>query len=152
MAKNVEIGFVIGAALAGSFAGTFGKAGQSIGQLQKQAASLQKVSGQIEAYQKLSGAIAKDQTAMAQAQVQVKNLEDKLGTISTKTAELKNHYRDSEAQVAKFQTELIHNSDAYKLAQLNVQNLANQIKNSNAPTGELQKKYAAAQEQAALNL
>lgn len=64
MAKAVEITFAIGAALAGSFAGTFGKAGKALADFQKQAEQMQKQSAQIESYQKMQDALGKNNAEM----------------------------------------------------------------------------------------
>ena len=53
MSSNYQLSFVIGAAIAGGFAGAFGKAGNALGELQKRASALSKTAGQVESYQKL---------------------------------------------------------------------------------------------------
>ena len=147
MGKSVEITFAIGAALSGGFTGAFGKAGQALGELQKQAADLQKVSGQVESYQKMQGAIASNESAVASMRQQAQSLDAQITASKANTGELSTQYRAAQQEVERLNAAHVRNNDAYKAAQLNVQSLSNQIKASTGPTDELQLKYAKAQEE-----
>ena len=148
MAKAVEITFAIGAALTGGFSGAFGKAGQALGELQKQATSLQKVSGQIESYQKMQGAIAENEAAMASMRQQAQSLDTQITASKANTSELNTQYRSAQQEVDRLSSVFVRNTDAYKAATLNVKSLENQILSSKQPTAELQAQYVKAQEEA----
>ena len=87
--KMVEMTFAIGATLAGSFSGAFGKAGQALGALQKQTSGLQKVSGQISSYQKMQQAVGKGAEKLNAARMRVKELGQQMKAAGTPTAALK---------------------------------------------------------------
>ncbi len=146
--KMVEMTFAIGAALTGGFSNAFGKAGQALGELQKQSTQLQQVSGQIDGYQKMNDAITKNQAAMVEAQNQAKALETQIASSTQKTAMLKSQYGEAQAEVERLNAVLVRNKDAYRAAQLNVQSLERQIRSSKTPNAELQRQYAAAQAEA----
>ena len=148
MAKAMEITFAIGAALTGGFSGVFGKAGQSLQQLQTQAKALQATSGQIGDFQKMQAAIKGNQQAMLAAQTQARSLDGQINSSKQKTAELQAQYRASKEEIARLSAELGRNKDAYSAAQLNVESLKRQIQKSTGPTDELQEKYKKAQEEA----
>ena len=148
MAKAVEITFAIGAALTGGFTGAFGKAGQALGELQKQTASLQQVSGQIESYQKMQGAMADNEAAVASMRQQAQSLDTQIAASKTATSELGTQYKKAQQDVESLTSVHVRNNDAYKVAQLNVKSLENQILSSKQPTAELQAQYAKAQEEA----
>ena len=148
MAKAVEITFAIGAALTGGFSGAFGKAGQALGELQKQTTSLQKVSGQIESYQNMQGAIANNEAAMASMRQQAQSLDTQITASKVNTRELSDQYRTAQQEVDRLNSVYVRNNDAYKAATLNVKSLENQIRSSKNPTAELQAQYAKAQEEA----
>ena len=147
MAKAVEITFAIGAALAGSFAGTFGKAGKALSDFQKQAKQLQKQSGQIESYQKMQGAIVKNAAEMYSMTDQAEALNAQAAASKARTQDLSSQYRVAQQEASRLNAENVRNTDAYKAAQLNVKSLEKQIASSSQPTAELQKQYKAAQEE-----
>lgn len=74
MSSNYQLSFVIGAAIAGGFAGAFGRAGNALGELQKRASALSKTAGQVESYQKLQQKITTNQAAMNAMRQQAKIL------------------------------------------------------------------------------
>ena len=145
MAKAMEITFAIGAALTGGFGSVFGKAGQTLSQLQKQTQALQQTSGQIGDFQKLQNAIKGNQTAMLAAQSQAKALDNQISSSTQKTAQLREQYKASQSEISRLSAELGRNKDAYAAAQLNADSLKRQIQKSTGPTAELQKQYAQAQ-------
>ena len=147
MAKAVEITFAIGAALAGSFVGTFGKAGKALADFQKQAEQMQKQSAQIESYQKMQGAIDKNSAEMQTMYDKAEALNAQAVASKTRTQELSSQYRTAQQETARLNAENVRNTDAYKAAKLNMESLASQIKASSQPTAELQRQYKAAQEE-----
>ncbi|MBR0279567.1 MAG: phage tail tape measure protein, partial [Synergistaceae bacterium] len=147
MAKAMEITFAIGAALAGSFSGAFGKAGKALSDFQKQAEQIQKQSGQIESYQGLQGAIVKNSAEMYKAREEAQALNAQSEISKTRTQDLSSQYRTAQQATENLRAENVRNTDAYKAAQLNMKSLANQIEASSKPTGELQRQYKAAQEE-----
>ena len=147
MAKAVEITFAIGAALAGSFAGTFGKAGKALADFQKQAEQIQKQSAQIESYQKMQGAIVKNSAEMQTMYDKAEALNAQAAVSKTRTQELSSQYRAAQQETARLTAENVRNTDVYKAAKLNMESLASQIKASSQPTAELQRQYKAAQEE-----
>ena len=120
MAKAVEITFAIGAALAGSFAGTFGKAGKALSDFQKQAEQLQKQSGQIESYQKMQGAIANNAVEMQTMYDKAEALNAQVAASKVRTQELSSQYRTAQQETSRLNAENVRNIDAYKAAQLKV--------------------------------
>lgn len=147
MAKAVEITFAIGAALAGSFAGTFGKAGKALSDFQKQTEQMQKQAGQIESYQKMQGAINNNAVEVQAMHAKAQALNAQAEISKTRTQELSAQYRTAQQETSRLNAENVRNTDAYKAAQLNVKSLANQISASSQPTAELQRQYKAAQEE-----
>ncbi|MBR1658156.1 MAG: phage tail tape measure protein [Synergistaceae bacterium] len=147
MAKTVEITFAIGAALAGSFAGTFGKAGKALADFQKQAEQVQKQSAQIELYQKTQGAIVKNSAEMQTMYDKAEALNAQAALSKTRTQELSSQFRTAQQETSRLNAENVRNTDAYKAAQLNMKSLANQIANAKQPTAELQRQYKVAQEE-----
>ena len=147
MAKAVEITFAIGAALAGSFVGTFGKAGKALADFQKQAEQMQKQSAQIESYQKMQDAIVKNSAEMQTMYDKAEALNAQAAASKTRTQELSSQFRTAQQETSRLNAENVRNTDAYKAAQLNVKSLENQIANAKQPTAELQRQYKAAQEE-----
>ncbi len=147
MAKAVEITFAIGAALASSFSGTFGKAGKALSDFQKQAEQSQKQSGQIESYQKMQGAIVKNSAEMYSMTEQAEALNAQAAASKVRTQDLSAQYRTAQQEASRLNAENVRNTDAYKAAKLNMESLASQIRASSQPTAELQKQYKAAQEE-----
>ena len=147
MAKAVEITFAIGAALTGGFTGAFGKAGQALGELQKQISSLQQVSSQIESYQKMQGAIASTEAEVASMRQQAQSLDTQITASKATTSELNSQYRTAQQEVDRLNSAYVRNRDALTAAQLNVKSLENQIRSSKQPTAELQAQYTKAQEE-----
>lgn len=64
LSKEYQLAFIIGAALSGGFMGTFGKASETMGNLQKKISDVGKTAGQIESYQKMQRSIAENGTSM----------------------------------------------------------------------------------------
>ena len=64
MAADLSMQIAIGAALSGSFAGAFSKAGNIVGDAQKRIEALSKTAGKIESHQKLQQRIVANQAAM----------------------------------------------------------------------------------------
>ena len=145
MAKSIEIGFVIGAALAGGFMSSFNTASKAVGDFQNKTANLQIAAGQVSAYQKMRNAISQDMVAMVKAKNDAKSLEVQIASSKQRTAELSSQYKDSQSKISGLNAELIRNKDAYKLAQLNAGNLEQQIKNSKGSATELLQQYELAQ-------
>lgn len=114
--KMVEMTFAIGAALAGSFSGTFGKAGQALGELQKQTSSLQKVSGQISAYQKMQGAVQQGAEKLNAARMRVKELGQQMKSAGTPTAALKKQFTAAQQEAHRLEVAL--GSQRKKLGEL----------------------------------
>ena len=104
--KMVEMTFAIGAALAGSFSGAFGKAGQALGELQKQTSSLQKVSGQIGAYQKMQGAVQQGAEKLNAARMRVKELGVQMKATGTPTAALKKQFTAANQEAHRLEVAL----------------------------------------------
>ncbi|MBQ7594157.1 MAG: phage tail tape measure protein [Synergistaceae bacterium] len=117
MANNmVEMTFAIGAALAGSFSGTFGKAVHALGELQKQTSSLQKVSGQISAYQKMQGAVQQGSEKLNAARMRVKELGQQMKSAGTPTAALKKQFTAAQQEAHRLEVAL--GSQRKKLGEL----------------------------------
>ncbi len=104
--KMVEMTFAIGAALAGGFSGAFGKAGQALGELQKQTSSLQKVSGQIGAYQKMQGAVQQGAEKLNAARMRVKELGVQMKATGTPTAALKKQFTAANQEAHRLEAAL----------------------------------------------
>ncbi|MBR2208898.1 MAG: phage tail tape measure protein [Synergistaceae bacterium] len=141
MSKMVEIGFVIGATLAGGFKGAFSNAGQTINQLQQQTKNFQKVSGQIGDYQKMQKSIVTNQAAMMAMRRQAKSLGEQIALSGGKTEQLSSQYQNAKAEVDRLNRTLIYNQEAHKIAKDSAENLRNQIKESSQPTAELRNRY-----------
>ena len=93
MAKAVEITFAIGAALMGSFAGTFGKAGKALADFQKQAEQIQKQSAQIESYQKMQDSLGKNSAEMSIMAQRAEDLNMCIADSKARTQELSSQHR-----------------------------------------------------------
>lgn len=106
MAKTVEMTFAIGATLAGSFTGVFGKAGQALGELQKQTSKLHKASGQIGAYQKMQGSMAQTAEKLNAARMRVKELSQQMRSTNAPTDALKRQFTAANVEAYRLQTSL----------------------------------------------
>ena len=106
MAKTVEMTFAIGATLAGSFTGVFGKAGQALSELQKQTSGLQKTSGQIGAYQKMQGSMAQTSEKLNAARMRVKELSQQMRSTNAPTDALKRQFTAANVEANRLQTSL----------------------------------------------
>ena len=104
--KMVEMTFAIGASLAGSFSNTFGKAGQALGELQKQTSSLQKVSGQISAYQKMQASLQQGAEKLNAARLRVKELGQQMKASGTPTAALKKQFTAANQEAHRLEVAL----------------------------------------------
>ncbi|MDR1510426.1 MAG: phage tail tape measure protein [Synergistaceae bacterium] len=74
MAGNFEMSILIGAALAGSFKGTFDNAGKPITDLQKRLDDLSRISGKINNYQKLTERVNANQAAFVAMRKEAQSL------------------------------------------------------------------------------
>ena len=104
--KMVEMTFALGATLAGSFSGAFGKAGQALGELQKQTSSLQKVSGQISSYQKMQQVVGKGAEKLNAARMRVKELGQQMKAAGTPTAALKKEFTAAHQEAHRLEVAL----------------------------------------------
>lgn len=148
MAKAMEITFAIGAALAGSFSGAFGKAGKALSDFQKQAESMKTTSKQIETFQKTQDSITSNQSAMLAMRKEAKNLDSQIAALSAQTATYQKHYEMAQSQVRRMDAELSRNKTAYEQAAAKAKILQEQIRSSTAPTAELRAQYKAASAEA----
>ena len=98
--------FAIGATLAGSFTGVFGKAGQALSELQKQTSGLQKTSGQIGAYQKMQGSMAQTAEKLNAARMRVKELSQQMRSTNAPTDALKRQFTAANVEANRLQTSL----------------------------------------------
>jgi TP901 family phage tail tape measure protein len=78
LAGNLEMSILIGAALAGSFNGTFNNAGSAVSDLQKRLDDLSKISGKIDNYQKLTDRINTNQAAFVAMRKEARELKEGL--------------------------------------------------------------------------
>ncbi|MBQ3655203.1 MAG: phage tail tape measure protein, partial [Synergistaceae bacterium] len=102
----VEMTFALGAVLSGSFTGAFGKAGQALGELQKQTSSLQKTSGQIGAFQKMQGAVQASAQKLSVARARVKELGQQMRSTGTPTAALRREFTSANVEAHRLEVEL----------------------------------------------
>ena len=103
MAKAVEISFAIGAALTGGFTGAFGKAGQMLGQLQKQASSMQKQTSQISQFQKMQGTVNQTSEKLNAARARVKELGLQMRATAQPTEAMKKQFTQANVEAARLQ-------------------------------------------------
>ena len=104
--KMVEMTFAIGATLTGGFSNVFGKAGQALGEVQKQVSSLQKSSSQIGAYQKMQGAVRQSAEKLNAARMRVKELGLQMKAAGTPTAALKKEFTAANVEANRLEVAL----------------------------------------------
>ena len=107
MAAEHQMSFVLGAALAGSFAGTFGKAGNTLGELQKRMSELSKNQAQLNKFGKLQEKANQMGGAFNVAQQQAWNLADKMSVAVNPSKELTRQFHTAQDKVVNLDRKLI---------------------------------------------
>ena len=106
MSSNYQLSFVIGAAIAGGFAGAFGKAGNALGELQKRASALSKTAGQVESYQKLQSVLSQSAEKLNAARGRVRELGTQMRIASEPSATLKRQFTAAHVEAHRLEAKL----------------------------------------------
>jgi TP901 family phage tail tape measure protein len=106
MAVSHQISFVIGAAMAGSFAGTFAAAGKTMGELQKRMAAMSQNQGGIASFGKLQAAASQTAGKLNAARGRVRELGEQMRAAANPSAQLKRQFTAANVEANKLQNKL----------------------------------------------